>query len=80
MRDDTGINGRLPGYRVVIITLDSHAAGPARRAMETLSKDYPGLDLQIHSTQDREQGVAGAEGLGELSQLDARRGHEDHSK
>ncbi|APX14166.1 magnesium chelatase subunit H [Tateyamaria omphalii] len=49
MRDDMHINGRLPGYRVVIITLDSHAAGPARRAMDSLSKDYPGLDLQIHA-------------------------------
>ncbi|WP_299048991.1 magnesium chelatase subunit H [uncultured Tateyamaria sp.] len=49
MRDDIGINGRLPGYRVVIITLDSHAAGPARRAMDTLAADYPGLDLQIHA-------------------------------
>ncbi|GGX69352.1 magnesium-chelatase subunit H [Tateyamaria omphalii] len=49
MRDDTHINGRLPGYRVVIITLDSHAAGPARRAMDDLSTDYPGLDLQIHA-------------------------------
>ncbi|MEL6451844.1 MAG: magnesium chelatase subunit H [Pseudomonadota bacterium] len=49
MRDETGISGRLPGYRVVIITLDSHAAGPARRAMEALSVDYPGLDLQIHA-------------------------------
>ncbi|WP_299147408.1 magnesium chelatase subunit H [uncultured Tateyamaria sp.] len=39
----------MPGYRVVIITLDSHAAGPARRAMEALSADYPGLDLQIHA-------------------------------
>ena len=49
MRDDTGITGRLPGYRVVIITLDSHAAGPARRAMEALAADYPGLDVQIHA-------------------------------
>ncbi|MEM6372501.1 MAG: magnesium chelatase subunit H [Pseudomonadota bacterium] len=49
MRDDTGINGRLPGYRVVIITLDSHAAGPATRAMAQLTSDYPGLDLQVHA-------------------------------
>ncbi|WP_415400645.1 magnesium chelatase subunit H [Tateyamaria sp. SN3-11] len=49
MRDETGITGRLPGYRVVIITLDSHAAGPAQRAMEALTADYPGLDLQIHA-------------------------------
>ncbi|WP_299292927.1 magnesium chelatase subunit H [uncultured Tateyamaria sp.] len=39
----------MPGYRVVIITLDSHAAGPARRAMERLASDYPGLDCQIHA-------------------------------
>ena len=49
MRDETGITGRLPGYRVVIITLDSHAAGPAMRAMEQLASDYPGLDLQVHA-------------------------------
>mmetsp|Transcript_23767 Transcript_23767/g.42672 ORF Transcript_23767/g.42672 Transcript_23767/m.42672 type:complete len:1186 (-) Transcript_23767:2660-6217(-) len=49
MRDETGITGRMPGYRVVVITLDSHAAGPARRAMKVLERDYPGLDLQIHA-------------------------------
>ena len=49
MRDDTGITGRMPGYRVVIVTLDSHAAGPARRAMEKLSADYPGLTVSIHA-------------------------------
>ncbi|MEO0669039.1 MAG: magnesium chelatase subunit H [Pseudomonadota bacterium] len=47
MRDETGIEGRRPGYRVVIITLDSHAAGPARKAQEALVGDYPGLDIQI---------------------------------
>ena len=49
MRDDRGISGRLPGYRVVIVTLDSHAAGPAERAMEKLARDYPGLSLSIHA-------------------------------
>ncbi|MGC3940267.1 magnesium chelatase subunit H [Roseobacter sp. EG26] len=49
MRDDRGINGQLPGYRVVILTLDSHAAGPAMRAMDRLSQDYPGLSLSIHA-------------------------------
>lgn len=49
MRDDRGINGRLPGYRVVILTLDSHAAGPAMRAMERLSLDFPGLTLSVHA-------------------------------
>ncbi|WP_299968823.1 magnesium chelatase subunit H [uncultured Roseobacter sp.] len=49
MRDDRSIGGRLPGYRVVILTLDSHAAGPALRAMERLGADYPGLSLSIHA-------------------------------
>ncbi|WP_425472043.1 magnesium chelatase subunit H [Sulfitobacter sabulilitoris] len=40
---------RMPGYRVVIITLDSHAAGPALRAMDKLSLTYPGLSLSIHA-------------------------------
>ncbi|MEM9551497.1 MAG: magnesium chelatase subunit H [Pseudomonadota bacterium] len=49
MRDDGAIGGRMPGYRVVIVTLDSHAAGPARRAMDKLALDYPGLTLSIHA-------------------------------
>lgn len=49
MRDDGVMNGRLPGYRVVIVTLDSHAAGPAMRAADRLAKDYPGLNISIHA-------------------------------
>ncbi|MEM9576985.1 MAG: magnesium chelatase subunit H [Pseudomonadota bacterium] len=49
MRDDAAINGRLPGYRVVIVTLDSHAAGPAMRAADRMSNDYPGLSISIHA-------------------------------
>ena len=49
MPDDAMIRGRLPGYRVVIITLDSHAAGPANRALEKLLPDYPGLHVSIHA-------------------------------
>ena len=49
MRDDAAINGRLPGYRVVILTLDSHAAGPAMRAAERMASDYPGLHISIHA-------------------------------
>ncbi|MEM9765017.1 MAG: cobaltochelatase subunit CobN, partial [Pseudomonadota bacterium] len=36
-------------YRVVIVTLDAHAAGPARRAMTALAADYPGLEVSIHA-------------------------------
>ncbi|MCY4305355.1 MAG: magnesium chelatase subunit H [Aestuariivita sp.] len=49
MRDDGTINGQLPHYRVTIITLDSHVAGPARRAMDKLELDYPGLSVTIHA-------------------------------
>lgn len=49
MRDDMGIAGRRPGYRVVILTLDSHAAGPALRAMDRLAADFPGLSLSVHA-------------------------------
>ena len=38
MRDETGIFGRMPGYRVVILTLDSHAAGPARPSYESFGE------------------------------------------
>ena len=49
MRDDRVIKGPLPGYRVVILTLDSHAAGPCARASERLSRDFPGLSLSVHA-------------------------------
>lgn len=45
MRDDSYI----PGYRFVIITLDSHAAGPAARVAEDLCSDFPGLQVSIHA-------------------------------
>ncbi len=37
------------GYRVVIITLDAHAAGPVARASERLARDFPGLTIAIHA-------------------------------
>ena len=36
-------------YRVVIVTLDAHAAGPAARATARLADDFPGLDVSIHA-------------------------------
>ena len=45
MRDD----GHIPGYRVVIVTLDAHAAGPAARVTERLAGDFPGLSVSVHA-------------------------------
>ena len=45
MRDDGSLNGQMPGYRVVIVTLDSHAFGPVERVMHSLLRDYPGLNV-----------------------------------
>jgi magnesium chelatase subunit H len=43
MRDD----GCLTRYRVVIVTLDRHAAGPAARVTPKLQKDMPGITVEI---------------------------------
>ncbi|MEM1361714.1 MAG: magnesium chelatase subunit H [Pseudomonadota bacterium] len=52
MRDDTCISG--PGsiepaasYRIVVLTLDSHAAGPCARVADRLTRDFPGLQLEV---------------------------------
>src|SRR6056297_2807865 len=38
-----------PAYRVVILTLDAHAAGPCARASERLASEFPGLELSVHA-------------------------------
>ncbi len=43
MRDER----QVQSYRVVIVTLDRHAAGPAARVMPKLQKDFPGLSVEI---------------------------------
>ncbi|WP_371055559.1 magnesium chelatase subunit H [Rhodosalinus sp. K401] len=49
MRDDGMIKGRMPGYRVTIITLDSHAASACDRVAERLSHEFPGLSVSLHA-------------------------------
>ena len=34
-------------YRVVIVTLDAHSAGPAARVSRRLAQDFPGLSLNV---------------------------------
>jgi Domain of unknown function (DUF3479). len=36
-------------YHVVIVTLDSHSAGPAARVTERLRADFPGLVVSVHA-------------------------------
>ncbi|NNJ68635.1 MAG: magnesium chelatase subunit H [Boseongicola sp.] len=45
MRDDSLISS----YRVVIVTLDAHAAGPAARVETRLAAEFPGLSVSVHS-------------------------------
>ena len=49
MRGDTVISARTRAYRVVILTLDSHAAGPCHRVAHRLERDFPGLSLTVHA-------------------------------
>lgn len=44
-----GDSDHIPGYRFVIITMDSHVAGPAARVSERLSAQFPGLNVSIHA-------------------------------
>ena len=43
MRDDVSHNA----YRVVVVTLDAHSAGPAARVSARLAQDFPGLRMDI---------------------------------
>jgi magnesium chelatase subunit H len=43
LRDDVSHNA----YRVVVVTLDAHSAGPAARVSAKLAQDFPGLRMDI---------------------------------
>ncbi|MEX0280178.1 MAG: magnesium chelatase subunit H [Arenibacterium sp.] len=45
MRDDIGIMR----YHVVILTLDSHTAGPCERVMSRMAGEFPGLDISVYA-------------------------------
>ena len=47
MRDEVQI-ASVP-YRIVVVTLDSHAAGPVARAAVRLAGDFPGLSISVHA-------------------------------
>ena len=50
MRDDVIPTGHsAPAYRVVILTLDAHAAGACTRVAERMAAEFPGLILRVHA-------------------------------
>ncbi|MAM62908.1 magnesium chelatase subunit H [Maritimibacter sp. UBA3975] len=46
MRDDVHTPA---AYRIALLTLDQHAAGPSARAALRLSADFPGLEITVHA-------------------------------
>ena len=49
MQIDPIIDVNPIAYRVVIVTLDSHSAGPCDRAASKLIKDFPGLSVEVYA-------------------------------
>jgi len=50
MHVEPTITGTRIGYNIVIVTLDSHAAGPAARISPRLAEDFPGLNVSVHAS------------------------------
>ncbi|MEM9715854.1 MAG: magnesium chelatase subunit H [Pseudomonadota bacterium] len=44
-----GLGAGAREYHLVILTLDSHIAGPVARAQARLERDFPGLDISVHA-------------------------------
>ena len=49
MRDDAQMYTEADQYRIVIVTLDAHSAGPCDRASAKLLPEFPGLRVDIHA-------------------------------
>lgn len=56
-----GDGNHIPGYRIVIVTLDSHAAGPAARVSERLAAEFPGLSVSVHASAEWAENPAALE-------------------
>jgi len=71
MRGDTIIPPAPRAYRVVILTLDSHAAGPCARVADRLGRDFPGLEVSVHAAAEwNERPEALAEARAAIAQGD----------
>ena len=49
MLDDKVINASESAYKFVIITLDSHSAGPVSRVQRKLKPYFPSLEISVHA-------------------------------
>ena len=49
MRSEVHTTGNRVGYRIALITLDAHAAGPCDRASSSLTAEFPGLSIEVHA-------------------------------
>ena len=49
MRNEAHIKRQSVGYRIALITLDAHAAGPCDRAASVLGTEFPGLSIEVHA-------------------------------
>ncbi|RVT81973.1 magnesium chelatase subunit H [Rhodobacteraceae bacterium CCMM004] len=47
MRDELGYTAA--GYRIALVTLDAHAAGPAARILPRLEREFPGIKVTVHA-------------------------------
>jgi magnesium chelatase subunit H len=56
-----GDGDHIPGYRVVIVTLDSHVAGPAARVNDRLAAEFPGLNVSVHAAAEWAENPAALE-------------------
>lgn len=56
-----GDSNQIPGYRFVIITMDSHVAGPAARVSDNLIEEFPGLNVSVHAAAEWAENPAALE-------------------
>ena len=57
-----GEGDHIPGYHVVIVTMDSHVAGPAARVSERLAAEFPGLNVSVHASAEWAENQQALEG------------------
>ena len=49
MLDEKAVNTTQETYKFVIVTLDSHSAGPVSRVQRKLKPYFPSLEISVHA-------------------------------